>query len=144
MALLDFLKNKEDAQKSKKAEKAAPASVAKKEHKKEAKKAAPKKETPKTLMTSGAFSLTAITRPHISEKASVLAEQNQYIFEVSSRANKTEIRKAVEGMYQVKALGVKIIKVPGKKRRLGMIEGMRKGYKKAIVTIKEGQKIEII
>lgn len=82
--------------------------------------------------------------PHITEKATELSKENQYVFKVFPRANKTEIKKAVEEVFGVNVLSVKIIKVPRKKRRLGRIEGWRKGYKKAIVKIKEGQKIEIL
>ena len=58
--------------------------------------------------------------------------------------NKTEVKKSVEGIYGVDVLSVNIIRIPAKKRRLGRTEGFRKAYKKAVVTIKEGQKIEIL
>ncbi len=82
--------------------------------------------------------------PHVTEKAADLAEKNQYVFKVWPRVNKTEIGKAIEDIYGVDVLSVRIIKVPRKQRRLGKIQGWRKGYKKAIVKIKEGQKIEIM
>jgi large subunit ribosomal protein L23 len=82
--------------------------------------------------------------PHITEKATALAGKNQYVFKVWSKANKTEIKKAIEDLYGVEVLDVKTINLPAKRRRLGRIEGWRKGYKKAIVRIKEGQKIEIL
>ena len=66
------------------------------------------------------------------------------MFEVWPETNKTEIKKAVEGVYGVDVIKVKIIKVPRKKRRLGRISGFKQGYKKAIVKIKKGQKIEIL
>lgn len=81
--------------------------------------------------------------PHVTEKATKLAEKNQYIFKVASKANKNEVKKAVEDLYKVKVLDVKIINVPAKRRQVGRISGWKKGYKKAIVKIKEGQKIEI-
>jgi large subunit ribosomal protein L23 len=81
--------------------------------------------------------------PQITEKATWLAEKNQYIFKVFPTANKTEIKKAVESLYRVKVVGVKIIKVPSKRRRLGKSQGWKKGYKKAIIRVKEGQKIEV-
>ena len=90
------------------------------------------------------FSYEAVKKPHISEKASYLAEKDQYIFEISPNYNKNEIKKSVEGIYGVNVLSVNIIRIPAKKRRLGRTEGFRKAYKKAIVRIKEGQKIEII
>lgn len=79
---------------------------------------------------------------HITEKAAFLAQENRYVFKVFSKANKIEIRKAVEKLYKVKVLSVNIIKVPRKRRRLGKTLGWKKGFKKAIVQIKEGQKIE--
>jgi len=82
--------------------------------------------------------------PHVTEKAAALSEKNQYVFKVWPRANKTEIGKAIEDIYGVDVLSVRIIKVPRKQRRLGKVQGWRKGYKKAIVKIKEGQKIEIM
>ena len=90
------------------------------------------------------FSYEAVKQPHISEKATTLSESNQYTFEVLPNYNKQEIKKSVEGLYGVDVLSVNVIKIPAKKRRLGKTEGFRKAYKKAIVTIKEGQKIEIL
>ncbi len=84
----------------------------------------------------------ALKFPHITEKATDLTQRNQYLFKVFSKTNKTEIKKAVENFYKVDVLDVKIINVPPKKRKLGKISGWRKKYKKAIVRIKEGQKIE--
>lgn len=87
-------------------------------------------------------SFLVLKAPHITEKATDLIQKNQYTFKVSLNSNKTEIKKAVERLYNVDVLSVKIIKVPRKKRRLGRISGWRKAYKKAIVKIKKGQKIE--
>ena len=89
-----------------------------------------------------------IKEPHIAEKASHLAEQNKYIFKVYPKANKTEIKKAIEALYETKVKKVNIVRMPPKKRRIGQTEGWRgglkKGFKKAIVTLKEGEKIEVI
>jgi len=82
--------------------------------------------------------------PHITEKATALAKENQYIFKIWPGANKVEVKKAIEDLYGVDVLSVKIINIPPKRRRLGRISGWRKGYKKAIVRIKEGQKIEVL
>ena len=102
-----------------------------------------KKEAPKPKKGGGII-YGIVKEPHISEKGSVLAERGQYIFKVFPNANKTEIKKAIEGIYGKDVLSVNIIKIPAKKRRLGKISGFKKGYKKAIVKIKEGQKIEIL
>ncbi|MCG2699886.1 50S ribosomal protein L23 [Candidatus Parcubacteria bacterium] len=85
-----------------------------------------------------------VKAPHISEKATDLGAINRYVFKVFSRANKVEIKKTIESIYGVKVLTVNIITIPAKKRRLGKTIGLKQGYKKAIVKIKEGQKIEII
>ena len=136
MALLDFLKNKEEK--------------AKKPVKRVAKVSAEKKSetTPVKVLASKIknekFSFEVIKQPHISEKATELAEKNQYVFEVLPGYNKKEIKDAIEGIYGVNVLSVNLIKIPAKKRRLGRTEGFRKAYKKAIVKIKEGQKIEIL
>jgi large subunit ribosomal protein L23 len=82
--------------------------------------------------------------PQVTEKTTALSQKNQYVFKVHSRANKTEIKKVIEKIYDVQVLDVKIINIPRKKRRLGRISGWKKGYKKAIVKIKEGQKIEAL
>ena len=82
--------------------------------------------------------------PQVTEKATGLVGQNQYVFKVWPRTNKVETKKAIEDLYGVDVISVKIIKVPRKRRRLGRISGWRKGYKKAIVKIKEGQKIEVL
>ncbi len=88
--------------------------------------------------------MTILKTPHITEKSTDLVGKNQYVFKVWPKANKIEIKKAIEDLYGVDVLDVKIIKVPPKRRRLGRISGWRKGYKKAIVKIKEGQKIEVL
>jgi large subunit ribosomal protein L23 len=82
--------------------------------------------------------------PQVTEKATDLVKKNQYVFKIWPRANKVAIKKAIEDLYGVDVISVKIINVPRKRRRLGRIRGWRKGYKKAIVKIKEGQKIEVL
>ena len=146
MALLDFLKNKKDAEKSRKPASAKSSGVVKPAKKTE-KASVVKKAEPASAKSSGAakkFSYDAIKKPHISEKASDLSGKDQYIFEVSPNYNKNEIKKAVEGIYNVDVLSVNVIKIPAKKRRMGKTEGFRKAYKKAIIKIKNGQKIEIL
>ena len=135
MALLDFLKKKEEAKKAKPVKNTEKVSVSKKTV--EAKPVKVKAKTEK-------FSYEAIKKPHISEKASYLSEKDQYIFEISPNSNKNEVKRAVEGLYGVDVLSVNVVKIPPKKRRLGKTEGFRKAYKKAIVKIKNGQKIEIL
>ncbi len=145
MALLDFLKNKEQAEKAKKSASAKSSGETKPAKKAGDVKVEKKAEAPKaTVKTTGAFAFEAIKEPRISEKATILSEKDQYTFEVTAGYNKNEIRKAIEGIYGVDVLSVNIIKIPPKKRRLGRTEGFRKAYTKAVVRIKEGQKIEIL
>jgi large subunit ribosomal protein L23 len=140
MALLDFLKKKEEANKAKKPEKVSNTKKAEKKPEEAKKDSTVKTRTGKAKV----FSYEAVRQPHISEKGSYLAEKDQYIFKVSPSYNKKEIQNAVEGIYNVNVLSVNIVKIPAKKRRLGRTEGFRKAYKKAIVKIKNGQKIEIL
>lgn len=85
-----------------------------------------------------------LKKPHVTEKATELAKKGQYIFKVFNSVNKKEVREAIEGLYGVNVESVKIINVGPRKRRLGKIEGLKKGYKKAIVRLEEGQKIEVL
>ena len=85
----------------------------------------------------------ALKSPYISEKATNLASEDKYIFVAKDKSNKKEIKDAVEELYKVNVLNVNIIKTPKKKKRLGRHHGWRKGFKKAVVQIKEGQKIDI-
>ena len=89
-----------------------------------------------------------IKEPHITERATDLITQNKYIFKVYPSANKDKIKRAVEALYQVKVEKVHIIHNPAKRRRLGKSEGWKsglsKGFKKAIVTLSKGEKIELM
>ncbi len=85
-----------------------------------------------------------LKRPRVTEKATRAAENNDYIFEVWPRSTKPEVKKAVESVYGVRVVSVRIINIPKKPRRLGRISGWRKGYKKAIIKIQKGQKIEVL
>lgn len=111
--------------------------------KKEAEREAPKRETIKRKK-GVATVYNIVSEPHISEKSMSLGGINQYIFDVFPKANKTKIKEAIEIIYGVDVLSVNIINIAPKKRRLGKNQGFKKGYKKAIVKIKVGQKIEIL
>ncbi|OGZ18833.1 MAG: 50S ribosomal protein L23 [Candidatus Nealsonbacteria bacterium RBG_13_42_11] len=89
-------------------------------------------------------SYRVIKVPHITERANILSGKNQYVFKIWPRANKIEVKKAVENIFGVDVVSVKIINIPEKKRRVGKIEGKTSGYKKAIVRIAAGQKIEVL
>lgn len=83
--------------------------------------------------------------PLLTEKGAAMKEkENKVLFRVSRNANKIEIKKAVEEIFKVKVDFVSTINCKGKKKRLGKYEGRRSDWKKAIVTLKEGEKLEII
>jgi large subunit ribosomal protein L23 len=85
-----------------------------------------------------------IIAPIITEKSYKLAqEQNKYTFKVHPDANKIEIKNAVEKLFKVKVTSVNTINVKPKRKRLGKFEGKTSSWKKAIVTLKEGDKIEL-
>jgi len=88
-------------------------------------------------------SYPVLMSPHVTEKATAALENNSYIFKVYPRANKTEIRKAVQSLYKVDVTAVRIINIAAKKRRLGRSSGWKHGYKKAIVKIRKDQKIDL-
>lgn len=84
-----------------------------------------------------------IRRPIITEKSTSLKdEHNQVVFEVHLDANKSEIKKAVEKLFKVSVLNVHTQNRQGKRKRLGKTVGRRKNWKKAIVTLKEGQRVD--
>ena len=80
----------------------------------------------------------------ITEKAGDLSGLGKYIFIIDKKANKSEVKKAIESIYGIKAETVNIINTKGKAKRLGKSLGRTSAYKKAIVTLKKGQKIDIM
>ncbi len=85
-----------------------------------------------------------IKRPLITEKSTIVRDEgNQYIFEVDRRANKVEVRKAIETIFKVKVLDVRTMNILGKKKRQGRTVGKKSDWKKAVVTVAPGQAIEV-
>ncbi len=99
---------------------------------------------PKKSVKPNSLAWKVLVEPHVTEKATFLAEKNEYAFIVSKSANKIEVRRAIEDIYEVDVEGVRIINIPGKKRRIGKVQGFKSGYKKAIIKIKKGQEIEVL
>ncbi|MGI5822773.1 MAG: 50S ribosomal protein L23 [Dethiobacteria bacterium] len=81
-----------------------------------------------------------ILQPLITEKTTALIEENKYTFVVGKNANKIEIKKAVEELFDVKVSAVNTINMKGKQRRVGVHKGFRPDWKKAIVTLQAGSK----
>ena len=88
-------------------------------------------------------SYEVLRRPVITEKNTLLVEQNKYTFEVATEANKPQIKEAVEKAFKVKVSAVNVVHMPGKMRRAGRRRGMTSSWKKAIVTLEPGNKIEL-
>ncbi len=85
-----------------------------------------------------------VLRPLVTEKATTLKdEHNQVSFQVAMDANKVEVRHAVETIFKVKVTGVRTQVVFGKEKRMGRYVGRRPSWKKAVVTLGEGSKIEL-
>jgi len=85
-----------------------------------------------------------LKEPHISEKATSLFDEGKYTFKVPMWANKVQTKKAVSDFYGVRVKEVKIINIKPKTRILRGLKGKKRGYKKAIVILEEGEKIEIL
>ena len=81
--------------------------------------------------------------PVVSEKSYSLITDRKYTFRVHEDAHKTQIRQAVEQLFDVQVQSVNIVKVQSKPKRRGMTKGRRPGWKKAIVQLREGNEIEI-
>jgi large subunit ribosomal protein L23 len=81
--------------------------------------------------------------PVVSEKSYSLIEERKYSFRVHPDAHKTQVRQAVEELFEVKVVAVNISQVRPKPKRRGLIRGKRQGWKKAIVQLREGDEIQI-
>ena len=89
--------------------------------------------------------LKVILAPHVSEKSTISAElSDTLVFKVATDADKTEIKSAVEQLFEVEVTGVRTVNVKGKTKRHGVRMGKRKDWKKAYVTLKEGHDIDFV
>ncbi|MFA5392345.1 MAG: 50S ribosomal protein L23 [Candidatus Paceibacterota bacterium] len=84
-----------------------------------------------------------LKKPHLSEKSTDLKSQNQYVFDIESKANKNTVKKTIENYYHVKVIKVRTIRTPAKSKKWMGKTSYSQDKKKAIVTIQEGQKIEL-
>ncbi|MEK7512805.1 MAG: 50S ribosomal protein L23 [Patescibacteria group bacterium] len=113
----------------------------------EKEKAAPAAETPVSSPTAhhapSHVVMGVLKRPHLSEKAHGLSALNQYVFVVRDSANKRLVKEAIEHRYHVSVEAVNIVRVRGKSKRWRNVRGHRSGIKKAVITVRAGQKIEI-
>ena len=87
--------------------------------------------------------MSVLIAPHVTEKTSLaMQNHNQYTFRVRRDASKTDIRKAIELMFDVKVAGVQVVNEPGKARRFGGTAGRTQDWKKAYVSLSPGQTID--
>lgn len=84
-----------------------------------------------------------IIKPLVTEKATLLMEQNQYVFEVVPKATKPDIKAAIESLFDVKVTSVNTARPPRKKKRVGRFLGFKPQIKRAIVTLKAGDSIPL-
>lgn len=89
--------------------------------------------------------MKVLLAPHISEKSTLAAETaRQFVFKVAPDANRQEIKAAVELMFEVEVDSVRTLNVKGKRKRFGALQGRRSNWKKAYVSLKEGQDIDFV
>ena len=89
--------------------------------------------------------MKVLLAPHISEKSTTVADANQqFVFKVLPDANKLEIKKAVELMFEVKVDSVQVANVKGKRKRFGQVPGRRADWKKAYVKLQPGQDLDFM
>ena len=94
-------------------------------------------------MSVAARHYDVVVAPVITEKSTILSENNQVVFEVAINANKSEIKDAIESLFKVKVTAVNTLRVKGKAKRFRGIPGRRKDVKKAVVTLQDGDTIDI-
>lgn len=84
-----------------------------------------------------------LLEPWVTEASTLAMELNKYVFKINPNASKAEIKRAIQDLYKVTVKSVNTVKIPQKSRNYGKTPGWKKGFKKAIVTLKEGDKIEL-
>ncbi len=84
-----------------------------------------------------------LVRPRITEKAYAVNALDQYVFQVTAAATKTEVKRAVEEAYGVSVVAVNMVRLPGKKKNYGRSTGKRSAVKKALVRLKKGESIQL-
>lgn len=87
--------------------------------------------------------LTDVIRPHVTERSRESSHEGIYMFRVAQGATKHTIKQAIEALYHVAVERVRVMRIPSKPRRRGLTRGTKKGYKKAVVTLCEGEHIDL-
>jgi large subunit ribosomal protein L23 len=99
------------------------------------------KSTPVVLKDNTGLAHRILKNHHLSEKTNLLSGQGRYVFRVATNTNKIEVKKAIEKVYDVHVVKVNMVNVLGKSRRQGRTKGHTQDWKKAIVTLKNGERI---
>lgn len=105
---------------------------------------AEKKEEINITGSAGSLAYKVLVEPWVTEAATAAMELNKYVFRVEKKATKFQIKKAIESLYNVKVTAVNTVNIPKKKINYGRTSGWKSGFRKAVVTLKEGDKIELI
>lgn len=113
------------------------------EEKEDKKSSSSKSKTAKARPDGKGLSARTLVKPLVTEKAANLSATGKYVFTVAIKANKIEVAKAISDTYGVEVEAVNIIRMKGKSVSRGKIKGSRSDFKKAIVTLKKGQSIQI-
>ena len=87
---------------------------------------------------------SVLERPVVTEKATILRDRNTYTFRVDRRANKIQIRQAIESIFEVRVKSVRTLHVARKPKRQGVHQGSTRAWKKAYVTLRSGDSIELV
>ncbi|MEK7642836.1 MAG: 50S ribosomal protein L23 [Patescibacteria group bacterium] len=140
MTLFDFLKKKEKVEKNEARKKTR---ISDSRPEKEEIQTQTKKNVVAPAVLNISVGRFALIAPHVTERARMLSEDGQYTFRVHPKSTKREIKSAVEKTYSVHVEHVQVVKVHEKPRRRGLTEGVKKGYKKAVVALRQGEAIDI-
>lgn len=97
----------------------------------------------KVLNKTESIAYRILIKPLITEAATFMAEANKYAFKVANTATKAQIKKSIEELFKVSVISVRTMNVIGKKKTRGRVVGVRSGYKKAIITLKDGDSINV-
>lgn len=100
--------------------------------------------TANTTRSRVPFSAAVLLEPRVTEKATLAQGRGQYAFRVAETATKQDVRRAVEQQFGVRCTDVRMVNTQGKVRRRGRIEGRTRGHKKALVTLKTGERIDLV
>lgn len=119
-------------------------SADKKKKEKATDKAVPQRTDEKKEREKHPYTYQVVIKPLVTEKGTFLQGYNTYLFEVAPHANKIMIQHAVETIYHVEVVKVRVMNMRGKRVRSGRQQGKRKNWKKAVVTLKQGQRITTV